>query len=134
MQAFTGRTNDETPFVPQIVIYGCASKNPALSVPPDQSASEYFAEHLGGPDGGLKARLTEWRVNLKTGAVSEKMLTPLDFSADMPRINDNYAGFRNRFGYGLVTDTDATVREGMPLHTCIVKYYLPDETNAQVRN
>ncbi|GAQ83160.1 hypothetical protein KFL_001380020 [Klebsormidium nitens] len=116
----------------EIVLYGCASKNPALSTPPDQSASEWFAEHLGKPDGGLKARLTEWRINLKTGGVTEKMLTPLDFSADMPRINDNYAGFRNRFGYGLVTDTDATVREGMPLHTSIVKYYLPDEKNAQV--
>jgi carotenoid cleavage dioxygenase-like enzyme len=119
--------------VTQIVIYACASKNPALNTPANTTPQEHFQQNLTGPDGGLMSRLTEWRVNLKTGVVTEKLLVPRNFTADMPRINENYTGLRNKYGYGLVTNTELTVREGMPLHTEIVKYYLPDSENTQVR-
>ena len=47
-----------------------------------------------------QGRLYEWRINLKTGAVSERRLsdTPCDFT----RVNDNYACHQTQYAYAAV--------------------------------
>jgi len=42
-------------------------------------------------------KLHEWRLNLKTGAVRERVLSRLH--SDFTRINDTYAGYRSRYVY-----------------------------------
>ena len=62
-------------------------------------------------------RLHQWRFNLNTGTVTETMLD--DVAADFPRINENFLGRANRYGY-----TGRMTGGSMPLFDGIVKYDL----------
>jgi len=61
------------------------------------------------PEAGEFPHLHRWRLDLGTGAVTEEALD--DRSGDFPRINDDRAGRRNRYGYvahaGALTQTGA---------------------------
>jgi len=41
--------------------------------------------------------LTQWRMNLKTGTITEHLLS--DVFGDFPRVNDEYLGRHSQFGY-----------------------------------
>ena len=65
-------------------------------------------------------QLYEWRIDMESGAVAEKLLS--DVHCDFTRINDNYAGVKNRYIYGACFHpTRAVIFEGL------VKY--DNETN-----
>lgn len=60
-------------------------------------------------------RLHQWRFNLNTGTISETRLD--DIASDFPRINENFLGRRNRYGY-----TARMTGDSMPLFDGLVKY------------
>ncbi|KAH7524180.1 hypothetical protein FEM48_Zijuj06G0091800 [Ziziphus jujuba var. spinosa] len=64
-------------------------------------------------DGSLFTRCYEWRLNMKTGQVTERNLTGTEFSMDFPMINGNFTGLKNRFGYTQVVDSIASSTSGM---------------------
>ncbi len=43
-------------------------------------------------------RLYQWRLNMKTGDVTEKLLDE-NWGSEFPRINENYMGLRNQYSY-----------------------------------
>jgi carotenoid cleavage dioxygenase-like enzyme len=43
-------------------------------------------------------RLYQWRMNMKTGEVAEKLLDA-EWGSEFPRINENYMGIRNQYSY-----------------------------------
>ena len=44
------------------------------------------------------AQLTEWRLNMVTGAVAERRIDTVNYG-EFPRINDNFAGLKTRYAY-----------------------------------
>lgn len=48
----------------------------------------------------------EWRLNMQTGEVRERNLTAdTELYMEVPLINPNFIGFRNRFAYAQVCDS-----------------------------
>ena len=67
--------------------------------------------------------LYQWRMNLKTGKVTEKMLDS-DWGSEFPRINENYIGRRNRYSYNArIGNTTGGMFDG------IIKYDLVNGTS-----
>ena len=62
-------------------------------------------------------RLHQWRFNLNTGTVKETKIDSV--ASDFPRINENFLGRANRYGY-----TGRMAGSSMPLFDGIVKYDL----------
>ena len=62
-------------------------------------------------------RLHQWRFNLNTGTVCETKIDSV--ASDFPRINENFLGRANRYGY-----TGRMTGGSMPLFDGIVKYDL----------
>ncbi len=69
-------------------------------------------------------RLYQWRLNMKTGEVTEKLLDP-DWGSEFPRINENYMGLRNQYSYNgrMPQSADGLGFDG------IIKYDLVNETS-----
>jgi carotenoid cleavage dioxygenase-like enzyme len=67
------------------------------------------------------ALLTEWRMNLVTGEVTERNIDP-DRYCEFPRINDNLVGHPSRYAYLAGIDVD---RQGTPF-TSEIKYDCED--------
>jgi len=84
------------------------------------------SEETGGEAGTDKARLYQWRFNLRTGKVQEK---PLDERiSDFPRINEQLMGRKMRYGY-----TAKMADNPMPLFEGVIKYDF-DKDTSQVYN
>lgn len=56
----------------------------------------------GGPEGGAPIPY-RWRLNLKTGKTTEGALD--EFDCEFPRVDDQLAGTKTRYGYGLSSET-----------------------------
>uniref|UniRef100_A0A0E0B1B2 Uncharacterized protein n=1 Tax=Oryza glumipatula TaxID=40148 RepID=A0A0E0B1B2_9ORYZ len=51
------------------------------------------------------SRLYQWRLNMKTKAVSGQYLTGTEFSMEFPVINDHYTGLHHSYAYAQVVDS-----------------------------
>lgn len=58
----------------------------------------------GGDSDSMTGQLYEWRLNMKTGAVAERVLDRLH--SDFTRINDTMAGYPTRYVYSAHFDSD----------------------------
>ena len=69
-------------------------------------------------------KLYQWRLNMKTGEVVERLLDP-EWGSEFPRINENYMGIRNQYSYNarMPKTSGALGFDG------IIKYDLVNETN-----
>lgn len=69
-------------------------------------------------------KMYQWRLNMKTGDVAEKLLDP-DWGSEFPRINENYMGIRNQYSYNgrMPKKPDGLGFDG------IIKYDLVNETS-----
>lgn len=54
----------------------------------------------------------EWRLNIKNGDVVERSLTGDEFSMDFPMINEQFTGYRNKYGYSQLVDSTASSTSG----------------------
>ncbi|KAK9079450.1 hypothetical protein SSX86_001121 [Deinandra increscens subsp. villosa] len=77
-------------------------------------------------DESFFSRAYEWRLNMKTGEVKERFLTGNLYSMDFPMINENFTGFKNKYGYAQMVDLDASSFSGMPKYGGLMKLYLED--------
>jgi carotenoid cleavage dioxygenase len=76
----------------EVVMVGCRTDDPSLKPDP---ADGKIAAMLSGIK--LQANLYEWRMNLATGATSERRLD--DRNAEFPMIAPSWMGRRNRYAY-----------------------------------
>lgn len=76
----------------EIVMVGCRTDDPSLRPDPQDGK---IAAMLSGLK--LQASLYEWRMNLATGATSERKLD--DRNAEFPMISDAWQGRANRYSY-----------------------------------
>ncbi|GLS99770.1 carotenoid cleavage dioxygenase [Sphingobium jiangsuense] len=94
----------------EIVAYGFSLEVPVPEVPegtPSVKVQNYFLSFLY-----QKPRLTEYRMNLKTGASSERFVD--DTMAEMPCINNRFMGIKSRYAYNtLVSQTPLFVMSGI---------------------
>ena len=104
----------------EIVMVGCRTDDPSLK--PDRRDGK-LAAMLSGIK--LQANLYEWRMNLATGATSERKLD--DLNAEFPRMNMGWIGKRSRYSYHQVIPYEIPATfEG------VVKYDL--QTGTSVRH
>jgi carotenoid cleavage dioxygenase-like enzyme len=75
-------------------------------------------------DPGDVPKLHQWRMNTKTGEVTEKSLDA-GWGSEFPRINENYMGLRNQYSYNarIPQEPNGLGFDG------IIKYDLVNETN-----
>ncbi|MCC5638556.1 carotenoid oxygenase family protein [Nostoc sp. CHAB 5844] len=66
------------------------------------------------PDANIP-RLHQWRLNLKTGALSESKLD--DIAGEFPRVNENFLGRQIRYGY-----VNKSADTPVPLFDGVIKY------------
>lgn len=79
----------------EIVAYGFVQLSPVPDIPPGTPSAKmqnYFLSYVY-----QQPRLKEFRMNLKTGAVSERIVD--DECTEMPCINQRFMGVRNRYSY-----------------------------------
>ncbi len=76
----------------EVVMVGCRTDDPSLKPDPRDGR---IAAMLSGIK--LQANLYEWRMDLATGATSERKLDELN--AEFPRVNSGWIGKESRFSY-----------------------------------
>ncbi|KAF0899908.1 hypothetical protein E2562_025474 [Oryza meyeriana var. granulata] len=106
--------------VPGSIITGITIEHTADEEPANQRLSEeYFC------------RLYEWRLNLKSKAVTGKYLTGTDVALEFPVINDKYAGLQHKYAYAQVIDAQGSLEGGRgtvrPKFGGFAKLHLQDE-------
>ncbi|MFT7220064.1 MAG: carotenoid cleavage dioxygenase-like enzyme [Candidatus Azotimanducaceae bacterium] len=67
----------------------------------------------------------QWRLNMKTGGVAERLLDP-DWSSEFPRVSENDMGLRNQFSYNGRMPQNAKGALGFD---AIIKYDLVNESS-----
>ncbi|MBO3459517.1 carotenoid oxygenase family protein [Aetokthonos hydrillicola Thurmond2011] len=91
----------------EIVLIGCRMSSTTVLIPQDSQPD---------PDADIP-RLYQWRFNLSTGEVLEKMLD--DVPCEFPRVNENFLGRKTRYGY-----TGRMKKGSLPLFDGLIKYDL----------
>lgn len=86
----------------------------------DENCDEFFK------DESFFSHVCEWRLNMNTGEVKQKIVTGTHFSMEFPMINQSFVGVRNKFGYTQVVDSQASSIAGNFLN------YYTMTTNIQV--
>uniref|UniRef100_A0A0D9X788 Uncharacterized protein n=1 Tax=Leersia perrieri TaxID=77586 RepID=A0A0D9X788_9ORYZ len=87
--------------IPGSILTGPTLKHTADEEPANQGLNEeYFS------------RLYEWRLNLKSRAVTEKYLTGTDVALEFPVINDKYVGLPHKYAYAQVVDAEGSMAGG----------------------
>ncbi|KAJ6924569.1 carotenoid 9,10(9',10')-cleavage dioxygenase 1-like [Populus alba x Populus x berolinensis] len=128
----------------EVVVWGCRSLDSIISESygMDLDKSEWISGRLRsrGPvqqyttfssnDELLFSRFYEWRLNMKTGEVTERNLTGTKFSLEFPMINPSFSGFKNKFGYTQMVHKPASISSGMPKFGGLAKLYF-DETSSK---
>ncbi|AUT04551.1 9-cis-epoxycarotenoid dioxygenase [Nostoc sp. CENA543] len=99
----------------EIVLLGLRMPSTNLLIPSDST-------ELGQSSDCEIAKMCRWRINLKTGVVTEKLLD--DQITEFPRINDNFMGRKMRYIYA----GQAAIYAGRPLFDCVRKYDLEKDT------
>ncbi|KAG1346704.1 putative Carotenoid 9,10(9',10')-cleavage dioxygenase [Cocos nucifera] len=80
-------------------------------------------------EGYFFSHLYEWRLNMKTGGVTGRYLTGMDFSVDFPMINDHFIGLYNKYAYAQVVDSPASSICALPKYGSLAKFYLEEQVN-----
>ncbi|KAM7274482.1 hypothetical protein ACFE04_016348 [Oxalis oulophora] len=84
--------------------------------------------------GTLFARCYEWRLNMRTGQVTEKYLTGTDYALDFSFINTDFTGLKNKYGYAQVADSYASAAAAVPKYNGVAKLYFEEvETEYPLR-
>lgn len=65
-----------------------------------------------GPSEKSFPRLYEWRLNMKSRAVTGKYLTGTDVALEFPVINNKYAGLHHKYAYAQVIDVQGSLEGG----------------------
>lgn len=72
-----------------------------------------------------RPKMYQWRLNMKTGAVAERVLDA-EWASEFPRINENYMGLRNQYCYNGRMPKDSKDALGFD---GIIKYDLVNESS-----
>lgn len=90
----------------------------------EENMGDFMNDSTG--DGLLFTCAHEWRLNMKTGEVKEKVLSGNEFSMDFPFINGDFTGLKHKYGYTQVLDSIASSTCGNNITSCTLKqkYYL----------
>eukprot|EP00850_Spirogloea_muscicola_P012945 SM000085S23295 [mRNA] locus=s85:403101:407071:- [translate_table: standard] len=112
----------------EVVLHACRQMKPMLRPPRGLTWEQYLAEGYINPQSTSFTHLHEWRLNLRTGAVRERVLTE-GMSYENPRVNDAYRGQKNKYGYAIVVDRGATAQEGLPTFGSLAKFHLPQDAS-----
>ncbi|KAL2607817.1 hypothetical protein R1flu_026390 [Riccia fluitans] len=118
----------------EIVVHGLVTCNLQLvAVPRDIDHLEWYSrgmtlEHqnnykvkIANIDGKLFEHLHEWRLNLKTGEVTERNISQYKFPLEVPRINENFTGKKYKYVYAASEDIEASKAKGFPMYGKLVK-------------
>ncbi|KAK3133094.1 hypothetical protein QOZ80_6AG0532090 [Eleusine coracana subsp. coracana] len=98
----------------EVVVRGIRSADsiiPGPSLAPNNSeskGSELTEDEKSAKQGISReffSRIYQWRLNLKTKAVSGEYLTGTDFSLEFPMINNHYTGMQHSYAYAQVVDS-----------------------------
>ncbi|XP_066159724.1 carotenoid 9,10(9',10')-cleavage dioxygenase 1 isoform X2 [Oryza sativa Japonica Group] len=87
--------------VPGSIITGITLEHTANEEPANQ-----------GPSEKSFPRLYEWRLNMKSRAVTGKYLTGTDVALEFPVINNKYAGLHHKYAYAQVIDVQGSLEGG----------------------
>ncbi|XP_031125654.1 carotenoid 9,10(9',10')-cleavage dioxygenase 1-like [Ipomoea triloba] len=87
----------------------------------DENCDEFSKD-----DESFLCRVCEWRLNMHTGEVKQRILTGTDFSMEFPMINHNFVGVRNKFGYTQVVGSQASSISGMAKYGGLAKLNFED--------
>ncbi|XP_074592396.1 carotenoid 9,10(9',10')-cleavage dioxygenase 1-like [Curcuma longa] len=130
----------------EVVVRGCRTTGSVIPGP-DHKANkpEWYRRVFQFPnedsntfdpsvDGSLFSRPYQWRLNMKTGAVTEAFLTGKEFAMDFPTINSRFVGLRNKYAYTQVVDSDASSNIGVGKFKMIAKlqFDLHDKDNEEL--
>lgn len=120
----------------EVVLHGCRARVSFLPAKEGMDRLEWFSRAVtpngiedandSSIDGALVTHAHEWRFNMKTGDVVEKDLTDDSFSIEMPKINENFVGYKHKYAYADVVDIEASKKVGMPKYGKLVKLHLQD--------
>ncbi|CAN0922542.1 Carotenoid 9,10(9',10')-cleavage dioxygenase 1 [Linum grandiflorum] len=125
----------------EVVVWGCRSLESVLSS--DQSMKLEECEWIAGrlqpassmdeksrDHESLVTRGYEWRLNMKTGTVSERYLTGTEFAMEFPTVNPYYSGVKNRYAYTQVLDSVASaISGGLPKFGSLAKLHFEEKDN-----
>ncbi|OAE33836.1 hypothetical protein AXG93_3559s1020 [Marchantia polymorpha subsp. ruderalis] len=109
----------------EVVIHGLRSKMSFLNTDMNLDKAKWYSRGLTRSppgqeeldplsDGALLTYPYEWRIDLESGNVTERVLVDEEISMEMPRINESYVGRKHRYGYVICHDLDQSRKEGVP--------------------
>ncbi|KAG6544250.1 hypothetical protein Mapa_014253 [Marchantia paleacea] len=111
----------------EIVMHGLRSKMSYLNTDEKLDKAKWYSRGLtrGAPgqeghdplsDGALLTYPYEWRIDLESGTVTERVLIDEENyeMMEMPRINESYVGRKYRYGYAICLDLDRSRKAGVP--------------------
>ena len=101
----------------EVVLLGCRANRTDVA-----AATQTMADESVDMRDQL-ALLTEWRLDMQSGKVSERNIDP-NLYCEFPRINDDLAGRPSRFAYLAGIDPD---QHGTPM-TSVIKYDREDDS------
>ncbi|XP_062194124.1 carotenoid 9,10(9',10')-cleavage dioxygenase-like [Phragmites australis] len=129
----------------EIVVRGLRSPDSIIPGPRlalnkyDSEGSELTEDNKSmkqGTNEGFFSRLYQWRLNLKTKAVSGEYLTGTDFSLEFPIINNQYTGLQHSYAYAQVVDSltssSANYEKVNPKYGGFAKLYLERRDNTEI--
>lgn len=100
----------------EVVLHGCRSRRPFFPSKPGMDKMEWYARGIKhtplkkaqdqSVDGVLFTKIHEWRFNLQTGVVLERDLTNAHAPMEMPKINEKFIGYKNKFAYAQLLDSE----------------------------
>ncbi|KAF2304413.1 hypothetical protein GH714_030825 [Hevea brasiliensis] len=122
----------------EVVVWGCKALD-SIIPGPDMGLNkfEWFSRRFRhiesdintAEDGLLFYRCHEWRLNMKTGKTRERYLSGTEFSMDMPMINGDFTGVKNKYGYTQIVDSEASSISGMTKYGGLAKLYFAESEN-----
>lgn len=107
-----------------VVLRACRSSGISLS--PQTTFGEGWAEQLWKPGSMYHSFLHEWRFDLSTGSVLERDLSGLDHWCEFPVINPRFLGRAHQFAYCVDHNLEESTAVEAPLVRGWLKYSLAD--------
>lgn len=104
-------------FGKQVVVLACRASTSIIPGPDfGMNKFEWFSNRFKkieqSEDESFFSRIYEWRLDMKTGEVTERNLTGMEYSMEFPIINERFIGIESKFGYTQVVDLNASSMSG----------------------